>query len=112
MVQLNYHSHLALIGLVGDPSEERIVAVGRYILDEETNLAEVAFVVREDYRGLGNATHLLRFLADVAREKEFAGITAHVLESNKAMLGTFEKVLGSPNQQSSDYYEVSLCYHF
>ena len=54
----------------------------------------------------------LRGKLDVALDKGFVGITAQVLESNKAMLGTFEKVLGSPNQQSFDCYEITLCYRF
>ncbi|MEO6907329.1 MAG: GNAT family N-acetyltransferase, partial [Abditibacteriaceae bacterium] len=94
LVQLDYQKKLALVGLDGSPGNERIVAIGRYILNEQTNCVEVAFVVHEDYRGLGIASHLLERLAAIAREKNFAGVEAQVSTSNSKMLGVFETVLG------------------
>jgi acyl-CoA hydrolase/GNAT superfamily N-acetyltransferase len=111
LVQLDYQARLAIIGLVGEPEEEQIVAVGRYFLDEQTNLAEVAFVVREEYQRLGIGTHLLEQLVQIAREKGFAGITAQVLRANRPMLSVFQKVLG-PIDAHSDGSETYLSYRF
>jgi acyl-CoA hydrolase/GNAT superfamily N-acetyltransferase len=111
LVHLDYHARLAIVGLVGEPGEEQIVAVARYALDEQTYLAEVAFVVREDHQRLGIGTHLMRFLVQIAREKGFAGITAQVLRSNTAMLRVFQKEL-SPIDARSDGAETHLTYRF
>ncbi len=100
------------MGLVGEPGEERIVAVGRYFLDEQTQFAEVAFVVHEEFRGLGIASHLLRRLAQIAREKGFAGVTAQVLGQNTQMLRVFEGVLGRADEVNSENSETTLCYRF
>jgi GNAT superfamily N-acetyltransferase len=112
LAQLDYHRQLALIGLVGEPGEERIVAIGRSILDEQTNSAEVAFVVHEEYRGLGIGSHLLRSLVQIARDKGFTGITAQVLSQNTSMLRVLREVLGPADKTSSICDEMTLCWRF
>ncbi len=112
LVRLDGHTELALIALDGPTDAEHIVAVGRYFLDEATNLAEVAFVVHEQYRGLGIATHLLRQLVQVMRDKGFSGITAQVLEENNSMLQVLAEVLGRADQTTSGSGETTLIYRF
>ncbi|HVF09943.1 MAG TPA: GNAT family N-acetyltransferase [Abditibacteriaceae bacterium] len=112
LVQLDYQRQLALVGLIGEPGNERIIAIGRYILDEQTNLVEVAFVVHEEYRGLGLASHLLQSLVQIARDKNFAGVTAQVLAENTGMLHVFNEVLGPADETRSESGETSLCYWF
>jgi GNAT superfamily N-acetyltransferase len=94
LVRLDGHRELALIALDGPLNGEYIVAVGRYFLDEATQLAEVAFVVHEQYRGMGIASHLLSQLMKIIRAKGFSGITAQVLSSNAPMLKVLGAVLG------------------
>ncbi len=112
LVQLNYRTRLALVGLVGEPGEEKIVAVGRYEGHSEVRVAEVAFVVHEEYRKLGIAQHLLRILTDAARENGFAGVVAQVLQENAPMRHVFEKVLGRADDTTSIGGEVMLRYQF
>lgn len=112
LLQLDGHTELALVGLIGTGETERIVAIGRYALDEPTGLAEVAFVVHESYRGMGVATHILRCLVDIIRAKNFSGVTAQVLSRNTPMLGAFRDVLGSPSEASSACGEETLCWRF
>jgi RimJ/RimL family protein N-acetyltransferase len=112
LVELNYQSRLALVALAGEPGAECIIAVGRYELDEATNLAEVAFVVHEEYRGLGIAAELLRLLADEAKRVGIAGFTAQVLAENKPMMRVFQKVLGPSTQEQWEQGEVCLLYRF
>lgn len=112
LVQLNYRTRLAIIGLIGEPGEEKIVAVGRYEGHSEAHVAEVAFVVHEDYRKMGIAQHLLRLLTDAARENGFAGVVAQVLQENAPMRHVFEKVLGRADATTSIEGELMLRYQF
>ena len=57
--------------------------------DEKT--AEVAFVVREDFQGMGIATHLIEMLEKIAKENNYKGFTATVLRENAAMIRVFKK---------------------
>jgi acyl-CoA hydrolase/GNAT superfamily N-acetyltransferase len=111
LVQIDYHARLALVGLVGDPGEERIIAVGRYALDEQTHLADVAFEVHEEYQGMGIGTYLVGALARIIREKGFAGITAQVLRTNAVMLDIFQRLL-TPLDVRAEGAEVHLCHRF
>jgi acyl-CoA hydrolase/GNAT superfamily N-acetyltransferase len=112
LVEIDYQKRFALVGVVGEPGHEEIIAVGRYELDDVTNLAEVAFVVHEKYRNLGIATHLLQKLEDIAREHKIDGFTAQVLSGNMAMLRAFEKALGYATEVRTVSGEIELIYRF
>lgn len=71
-----------------------MIGSGRYVVsnpDEKERAAEVAFVVEEDYQGLGIASRLLRHLARIAREQGIAALEADVLAQNKSMLSVFAR---------------------
>ena len=87
---VDYHQNMSMIGLVQKGGHQEIVAIGSYA-DEGTGRAEVAFVVREDFQGMGLASHLLPQLEHIARDNGLKGFTATVLEENKAMLHVFRK---------------------
>jgi acyl-CoA hydrolase/GNAT superfamily N-acetyltransferase len=90
-VNLDYRTALSIVGLVGEPGQEKIIAEGRYVKSDRRPVAEVAFVVDEDYQGLGIATFLYRMLIQHAVQRGLCGLTADVLASNKSMLKVFEK---------------------
>jgi GNAT superfamily N-acetyltransferase len=51
----------------------------------------VAFVVREDFQGMGIASYLLDILVTIAKENHFKGFCATVLRENAAMIRVFKK---------------------
>ena len=53
--------------------------MGSYYLDTKTNLAEVAFVVRDQWQNHGIGTFLLKHLMRIARRNGIRGFTAEVL---------------------------------
>ncbi|MBN1652895.1 MAG: GNAT family N-acetyltransferase [Deltaproteobacteria bacterium] len=82
---------LSIVGLVGAPGDERIIAEARFVKDKQRPYADVAFIVDEKYQGVGIASKLLAILTRHAREQGLLGFTADVLTSNNAMLRVFEK---------------------
>ncbi|HHP7236641.1 MAG TPA: GNAT family N-acetyltransferase [Desulfobacterales bacterium] len=87
---LDYRDNITLIGLVRQRGNKEIVAVGSYMKASE-NRAEVAFVTREDYQGMGIAGYLLEMLEKIAMENGFKGFVAYLLASNRSMLRVFRK---------------------
>ncbi len=87
---VDYHKNVSLIGLVQKGGHQEIVAIASYA-DDTTGRAEVAFVVREDYQGMGLSSHMLPRLETIAIENGFKGFTATVLKENTAMLRVFKK---------------------
>ena len=90
-VYINHRSDIAIVGTVPEAHGDEIVAIGRYYLNEKTNLAEVAFVVRDDWQNRGIGTFLLNHLTVIARRNGIGGFTAEVLRDNRAMQRVFNK---------------------
>ena len=92
---------VALLVTVGSGSDEIAIASGRFVASNATGAAktaEVAFVVEEDYQGLGIAGRLLKHLAHIARDRGIGALEAEVLAENKSMLAVFARS-GLPMQQ-------------
>ncbi len=90
-VYVNHRSEIAIVGTVPEAYGEEIVAIGRYYLDEKTNLAEVAFVVRDAWQNKGIGGFLFKYLSSIARQNGITGFTAEVLRENTAMQKVFRK---------------------
>jgi RimJ/RimL family protein N-acetyltransferase len=54
-------------------------------LNEHTNRAEVAFVIRDAWQNHHIGTFLFRQLVDIAKRNGISGFTAEVLRENKRM---------------------------
>jgi GNAT superfamily N-acetyltransferase len=87
---VDYRKNISIIGLVHGVGRKEIVAIGSYA-DEDNGRAEVAFVVKEDYQGLGIASQMLAQLEKIARVNGFKGFTATILKENVAMEHVFKK---------------------
>jgi len=87
---VDYRKNMSLIGQVRSGGHKEIMAIGSYA-EDVGNCAEVAFVVREDFHGLGIATYLLGALEKIARENDYDCFKASVLKENTAMLQVFKK---------------------
>lgn len=105
LVNVDYVRDMAVVGVVGDIENERIVAVGRYMSSPWSNFPEVAFVVREDLHGKGIGTFLLKHLVEIAKQNKLQGFIAYCLPDNLPMLRVFEKI-GLPVQQT---FEDGVC---
>lgn len=88
--QLDYRKNISLIGTVRNKGNKEVIAIGSYA-EIDTNQAEVAFVVREDFQNMGIAGYLLQALEEVAVSNGFKAFNASILPENKSMLHVFTK---------------------
>ena len=90
---VDYDTRMTMVCLAArEGGVEEAVALGQYVLDESTNRAEVAFMVRDDWHGKGIGTHLVRTVIGIAKEKGVEGITAVVWPQNQSMLNILYKL--------------------
>jgi RimJ/RimL family protein N-acetyltransferase len=87
---LDYRKNISLIGAVRNKGNKEIMALGTYA-GIDAGQAEVAFLVHEDYQGMGVASSLLQELEKIALQNGYRVFIATVLAENRAMLHVFKK---------------------
>jgi len=87
---LDYRKNLSMIGVVHNKGDKQIIAMGTYA-EVDSDLAEVAFLVHEDFQGKGIASYLLQEMEKIALSNGFKIFTASVLAENSGMLHVFKK---------------------
>jgi acyl-CoA hydrolase/GNAT superfamily N-acetyltransferase len=92
MFQIDYIRNLTLLAVVGEFGFGKVVALGEYLLDEATNLAEIAFSVSKDWQGKGLGKILMRKLCEAARENGISGLTAYTMPRNQGMIKLFKSL--------------------
>ena len=90
-MRTDYEHIMVLVATPENAEDQPLLAVARYDLDRRTNMAEVAFVVRDDWQGKGLGTQLFGAITAAAREQGIAGFTATVLADNVGMLRVFHR---------------------
>jgi acyl-CoA hydrolase/GNAT superfamily N-acetyltransferase len=91
-LDVDYKANLGIVLETCSPDfEPEIVGVAHFFLDPATQLADVAFLVRDPWQGKGLGTILVQEMMSLARARDFDGFTADVLASNRAMLHLFHK---------------------
>ncbi len=91
-VSLSEEKGLSLVVTINPYETCRIIAEGRYVFEQSKDLAEIAFMVDEQFQGRGIATFLLNYLIEIGRERGVKGFRADVLVSNESMLHIFDKL--------------------
>ncbi len=97
-VHIDYTNEMGIVGIVRDedkPEREEIICIGRYYLNRSSNVAEVSYLVRDDYQKRGIGSYLVKYLARIARENGIAGFEAEILPDNPPAMKVLHK-LGFP----------------
>jgi GNAT superfamily N-acetyltransferase len=87
----DYRSEMAIVGTLPEAHGEEIIAIGRYYVQPQTNRAEVALLVRDQWQNRGIGTFLFQYLITIAKRNGIAGFTAEVLSGNKRALAMLHK---------------------
>ncbi len=93
MVNIDYRNEMSIVALAGEMEAERIIAIGRYILDEEDpSRAEIDFLVHPDHGRKGIASFLIQHLAEIARSNGVRNLVAYITTGNERVFGVFAKL--------------------
>lgn len=107
---VDYKDRFAIVATTHRPTgKERIVGVARYDRARETDVAEVAVAVIDEYQRRGLGSILLGEIARVGRAHGIQSFQLIVLPENREMLGLLQK-LGWIHQAklSGGLYEISF----
>ncbi len=107
---VDYHDRFAIVATTHRPSgKEHIVGVARYDRAQDTDVAEVAVAVIDEFQRRGLGSLLLAELARVAREQGIESFQLIVLPENRQMLELLRK-MGWIHQArlNGGVYEISF----
>ncbi len=90
--QIDYVKDLTVVAVIGEFGFGRVVAIGEYLIDLATNVAEIAFSVSKDYQKKGMGKILLKKLASAARENHISGLVAYTSPHNRGMIKLFNQL--------------------
>ena len=111
VTEVDFERVVQLVVTIDAEGREIIIGGGRYVAFDlsGSRRAEIAFVVEEDYHGLGIAGRLLRHLTCIARERGVSQFDAEVLSKNRPMLAVFLRSgLPMTETQAEDVIHVTL----
>ncbi len=92
-VVIDYTKEMAIVAVAShEKNQEEIVGLGQFGTDENTLMANVALVVRDEWQGQGVGKQILTYLANLAKRQGLRGFTAEVLEENRAMFHLFDSL--------------------
>lgn len=86
LANVDYRRRLALVAEHGEGSSRMLVGVARYDCTGQPEIAEIAFVIRDDWQNRGLGTILLEALLAAAADRGIVRFRAYVLTSNGRML--------------------------
>jgi GNAT superfamily N-acetyltransferase len=114
LTAIDHHDHEAILAL--NPVDGRGLGIARYIRrSEDSQAAEVAVTVVDDWQRRGLGTELLSRLADRARQEGICRFTALVAADNAAVVGLLQDsgmgVRVTQYESGTVEYEITLAPH-
>jgi acyl-CoA hydrolase len=85
-IHVDYENEFVIVGLIGDLANQKIIAMGSYERNRESNFAEIAFTVDNSWRNKGLTKFMVNYLIRIAREKGLDGFQGATLWDNKTMV--------------------------
>jgi len=92
VVNVDYQDKMGIAAIVRRADRLEMVGLGEWEKDpKEPELAEVAFLIRDDWQQRGLGTRLLRYVIDLARNRGIHRFCAEVMAENSGMLHLFQR---------------------
>ena len=86
LANVDYEHRLALLAEHGPPEASELVGVARYDQTDQTDTAEIAFVIQDTWQGRGLGTLMLGALLAAADARGIRRFRAYVLAGNMRMI--------------------------
>ncbi len=79
-----------MLAIIEENGEEKIIGLGNYVATGNGRVAEVSFLIGDEYQGRGISSLLLERLAGIAMANGFTEFEAEVLPENSPMIHVFK----------------------
>jgi acyl-CoA hydrolase/GNAT superfamily N-acetyltransferase len=108
---VDYVEHMAIVAIADRDGEEQMIGVGRYVKEKDSDMAELALLVRDDWQAKGIGALMHGYLEQIARSHKIGGFKGEILEQNKRALHVFTR-LGRKAKTEYDQGVYTVSYRF
>ncbi|GLI33441.1 bifunctional acetyl-CoA hydrolase/transferase family protein/GNAT family N-acetyltransferase [Desulforhabdus amnigena] len=108
MYQIDYVKEMTMVAVTGEFGFGKIIALGGYVLEQNRNVAEVAFSVNKEWQNKGLSKIIFRKLYEIARENGISGFVAYTSMNNKSMIRLFKSL---PCKVTTAHEDDLICMH-
>ena len=110
LCNVDYEKEMAFDATIGRLEDEQIIGSSCYVVNPSTNMADVAYMIRPEWKGGGLGSALQQRMIEYAKSKGLRGFVADILSENKAMLTLAKKCGTVKMRQSYGSFEVEMVF--
>jgi len=110
LCNVDYNHEMAFVVTNGDREKEKIVGSSFYMVNPSTNMADVAYMILNEWQGMGLGSILQQRMVEYAKSKGLKGFTADILAENTGMLKLAQKCGKVTTRLSQGVYEVEMLF--
>jgi len=110
LCNVDYEKEMAFVATIGSLEDEQIIGSSCYVVNPSTNMADVAYMNRPEWKGGGLGSALQQRMVEYAKSKGLRGFTADILPENTALLTVAKKCGIVTIRQSSGVCEVEMVF--
>ena len=89
---IDYDREIAIVAELVKSTPRKILGVARISIESDGKNGEVAFIVRDQYQGVGLGTKLVDYVLDIAKDMGLEEIYAIVLQDNARAMDLMKKM--------------------
>jgi RimJ/RimL family protein N-acetyltransferase len=86
---VDYDKELVILSTNGEQENEKVSGIAQYFINENNHTAEIAFLVRDDYKNQGIVWELLSYITLSCKEKRFIRFFRSSFDKQKPLLHLF-----------------------
>ena len=101
---------MAFVVTTDEREKEKIIGSSFYMVNPSTNMADVAYMILNEWHGMGLGSILQQRMVEYAKSKGLKGFTADILAENTAMLKLAQKCGKVTTKLSQGVYEVEMLF--
>ncbi len=91
LCNVDYENEMAFIAVTGQRENQKVIGSSCYFVDQTDNLAEVAYMIRPEWQGMGVGAALQHRITEYAKSKGLRGFKADILIRNERMHRLIQK---------------------
>ena len=111
LCNVDYNQEMAFVVTTGKREKEKIIGSSFYVVNPSTNMADVGYMILNEWQGMGIGTILQERMVEYAKSKGLKGFTADILVDNNAMLKLSKKCGKTTMKVSQGVYEVEMMFY-